>query len=164
MITLRDFEAADNALLLDFLNDELVTQYITAAIPQPYTQEDAQWWLHTGSKAGNIKAIEFNGDFVGCISATVGDFEYNRSAELGYWLGREFWNLGIATQAVGLFSEALFKKTPLVRLFVSVVADNKASIRVLEKNGFNHDALLEKASYKNGQFFNECLLSKVSST
>jgi RimJ/RimL family protein N-acetyltransferase len=161
-ITLRKFEQSDSSLLFTYLNDEKVTQYITSAIPQPYTKEDVQWWLNVGSKVEHIRAIELNGTLVGCISATVGSFEYNRSAELGYWLGRDYWNQGIATNAVAQFSEALFKSTDIVRLFVSVVAENKASIRVLENNGFTHDALLEKASFKQGKYFNECLLSKIS--
>tara|TARA_B110000467_G_C18311082_1_gene478179 strand:- start:336 stop:848 length:513 start_codon:yes stop_codon:yes gene_type:complete len=162
MISFRDFKKTDSVSLLAYLNDEKVTQYITNAIPQPYTQEDAQWWLNVGSKADYIKAIEFNGIFVGCISATMGCFEYSRSAELGYWLGRAYWNQGIATQAVKQFSEMIFSSTDVVRLCVSVVSDNKASIRVLEKNDFTHDALIEKASFKKGQFFNECLLSKIA--
>ena len=137
MIKLRDFVSSDSTLLAVYLNDEKVTQYITDAIPQPYTQSDVQWWLNVGSKEENIKAIEVNGILVGCISATRGSFEYNRSAELGYWLGRKYWNQGIATQAVSEFSELLFNATDIVRLFASVVADNTASIRVLEKNNFH---------------------------
>jgi len=48
-----------------------------------------------------------------------------------------------------------------VRLFVSVVSENSASIKVLEKNGFTHEGLLKKASFKNGKFYDESLLSKV---
>lgn len=162
MINFRQFEQKDAALLVAYLNDVNVTQYITGAIPQPYTLGDAQWWLDVGSHVDYISAIEINGMFVGCISATLGDFEYDRSAELGYWLGREFWDKGIATQAVEQYSQMIFNATNIVRLFVSVVAENKASIRVLEKNNFKQDALLEKASFKKGQFYNEYLFSKIS--
>lgn len=162
MINLRPFKTADTDRLLSYLNDEAVTKYITDAISKPYTQSDAQWWIDVGSQSDYIKAIEFNGVFVGCISATVGSFEYGRSAELGYWLGREYWNQGIATEAVKVFTELLFKTPHIVRLFVSVVAQNGASVRVLEKNGYTHEGLLKQASFKDGQYFDECLLSKVS--
>jgi len=163
MITLRDFKDVDSALLLVYLNDGQVTQYITDAISKPYAQEDVQWWLKVGCKENYTKAIEFNGTFVGCISATKGSFEYSRSAELGYWIGREYWNQGIVTQAVKEFAELIFKSTNIARLFNSVVTENQASLRVLEKNAFTHDALIEKASFKKGRFFDECLLSKISS-
>jgi len=158
---LRDFTQTDIPLLLVYLNNTKVTQFISASIPQPYTNDDALWWINEGSQSEFIKAIEVNGVFVGCISATIGDFEYNRSAELGYWLGEEHWGQGIATNAVKVFSKDLFENTQLTRLFVSVVNENKASIRVLEKNNFEHEGLLRNASYKNGQFFDECVLSKI---
>lgn len=161
MITLRDFTSSDKTLLVEYLNNKLVTRYITAAIPQPYTFEDAQWWLTTGCLEGHVKAIEYNGVFVGCISAKVGDFEYSRSAELGYWIAEKYWNNGIATKAISLFTQRLFSTTDLVRLFVSVVSVNKSSIQALKKNDFTHEGLLQKASYKDGEFFDECILSKL---
>jgi len=161
MINLRLFKDSDTDLLLSYLNNNQVTQYITSAIPNPYTLIDALWWVDAGSKTQFIKAIEYHGIFVGCISATVGNFEYDRSAELGYWIGQEYWGQGIATAAVKMFSEFLFNETELVRLFVSVVNDNQASIRVLEKNDFIHEGVLINASYKNGQFFDEYVLSKI---
>jgi len=164
MINFRSFESADCAQLLAYLNDDRVTRYITASIPRPYQLADAQWWIDVGSQSPHIKAIEFDGVFVGCISASRGNFEYSRSAELGYWLAPQYWNRGIATQAVNEFSQHLFTSTDIVRLFVSVVAANVASIRVLEKNGFSHDGLLRNASYKNGTFFDEVILSKLIST
>jgi ribosomal-protein-alanine N-acetyltransferase len=161
MITLRKFVASDIDLLVSFLNNPEVTQYITGAIPQPYTKNDAHWWIENSAKSDYIKAIECKGAFVGCISATIGDFEYNRSAELGYWVARDLWNTGIATAAVKEFSNILFETTHIVRLFVSVVSSNGASIRVLEKNGYKLDGILNHASCKDGQYFNEHLLSKI---
>lgn len=190
MITLRSFKTADAELLVHYLNDKQTTQYITAAIPQPYTKDDASWWIeHANSSSPTdviIKGIEFNGVMVGCISATAGRFEYNRSAELGYWIGRiplnkeplskessdkkslskewpnkELWNQGIGTKALSLFVEELNNTTDFARLFVSVVACNGASIRVLEKNGFTFDGLLKQASYKNGEFYDECMMSRI---
>lgn len=161
MIKLRQFKTSDTNKLIAFLNTPEVTQYITSAIPQPYTKDDAQWWVENTYMSETIKAIEFNGTLVGCISATIGENEYNRSAEIGYWIAQEYWNKGIATQAVKQFGDALIQNTNIVRLFVSVVSTNGASIRVLEKNGYTLDGVLVNASYKNGQFFDEHLLSKV---
>jgi len=185
MITLRSLKATDVEWLVHYLNDKQTTQYITDAIPQPYTKDDANWWIEHANNSSPadviIKAIEFNGVLVGCISATAGRFEYNRSAELGYWIGRlplnqessckeslskewsnkELWNQGIGTKALSLFIEELNNTTDFARLFVSVVACNGASIRVLEKNGFTLDGLLKQASYKNGEFFDECMMSRI---
>jgi len=164
MIKLRPFNTTDSDLLVSYLNDNTVTQYITAAIAQPYSSDDALWWINVGSQSEYIKAIELDGTLIGCISANFGDFEYSCSAELGYWLGSNYWNRGIATQVVKTFTQSLFDNTDVARLFVSVVSDNKPSIRVLEKNGFTRDGLLKKASFKKGHFFDEYLLSKLNSS
>jgi len=161
MIALREFQASDVTLLVTHLNNSRVTQYITGAIAQPYTAADAQWWVDHSNSQPHIKAITLNGMFVGCISAQQGQFEYSRSAELGYWIGEQYWNQGIATKAVEQFSAALFNSTNLKRLFVSVVSTNVGSIRVLEKNEFVVEGVLKKASFKNGQFFDEHILSKI---
>jgi len=170
MISLRQFQTSDAELLVTYLNTAEVTQYITGAIPSPYTTDDALWWIEHANQTVHIKAIEYQGKFVGCISATVGQFEYAYSAELGYWIGKDFWDLGITTEAVKQFSESLFCTNKLSRLFVSVVAQNKASIRVLEKNGFSLEGVLKNASCKveatSGikQYFDEYLLAKVASS
>jgi RimJ/RimL family protein N-acetyltransferase len=167
MISLRQFQTSDAELLVSYLNTPEVTQYITASIPTPYTNTDALWWIEHARQtpyqahSNLIKAIEYKGNFVGCISATVGHFEYANSAELGYWIGKAFWNLGITTEAVKQFAELLFSTNKLNRLFVSVVAKNIASIRVLEKNGFVYEGTLKHASHKNGQYFDECLMAKL---
>jgi RimJ/RimL family protein N-acetyltransferase len=162
MIKLRQFKRSDTDLLVSYLNNPSVTQFVTSAIPQPYTLEDAIWWVENTAESEYINAIEFNGNLVGCISATQGEFEYSRSAELGYWVGEPHWNQGIATQAVREFTQYLFEALDFTRLFVSVVAQNKASICVLEKNGYTLDGVMKRASCKNGQFFDEHLLSKLN--
>jgi RimJ/RimL family protein N-acetyltransferase len=168
MITLRQFQTSDSEHLVTHLNTPDVIQYITGAIPSPYTKGDALWWIQHANQTDHIKAIEYQGQFVGCISATVGQFEYNNSAELGYWIGKCFWNLGITTEAVKQFSESLFCTNKLNRLFVSVVAQNKASIRVLEKNGFSLEGVLKNASFKVDantgvkHLFDEHLLAKLA--
>ncbi len=160
-VELRNFSISDVDLLVKYMNNTEVTQYITDAIPKPYSSNDAVWWVNHTEKSNLIQAIDVDGMFVGCISATRGNFEYSRGAELGYWVGRDFWNRGIATEAVSQFTASLFANTDIVRLFVQVVSTNVASMTVLKKNGYMCDGLLKNASYKNGQFYDEYLMSKI---
>jgi RimJ/RimL family protein N-acetyltransferase len=51
---------------------------------------------------------------------------------LGYWLGREFWGRGIATEALRLFVSEVAERP----LYADVAQTNVGSRRVLEKNGF----------------------------
>ena len=102
MITLRDFKPTDAPHIINTLNDEQVTRFLSSKIPFPYTQADANWWVNEGAKCGIIKAIEVDGLCVGCIGVIPGEFEYSRSGEIGYWLSQQYWGQGIITQAIGL--------------------------------------------------------------
>lgn len=55
---LRDFNQDDIGCLVKFLNNKNVTKYLTSRIADPYTIQDAEWWVNTGNKTGIVKAIE----------------------------------------------------------------------------------------------------------
>lgn len=66
------------------------------------------------------------------IAGHVVCFEQFGRREVSYWLGREFWGRGIATEALAQFLGMIDTRP----LFARAAKDNIASIRVLEKNGF----------------------------
>jgi RimJ/RimL family protein N-acetyltransferase len=66
------------------------------------------------------------------IAGNILCFRQDDKQLIGYWLGKEFWGRGIATEALALFLE----KIPFRPLYAYVVAHNIGSIRVLEKCGF----------------------------
>ncbi len=73
-------------------------------------------------------AIVSDGELVG----NLGVFPDVGKRAIGYWIGREYWGRGIATDAVRLFLTG-YPERPL---YAWVIATNAASIRVLEKCGF----------------------------
>ena len=75
-----------------------------------------------------IKTILFEGKVAGNIVC----FEQLGEREVGYWLGKEFWGKGIATQALKDFLKDI-KTRPL---YAHVAKHNIGSKRVLEKCGF----------------------------
>lgn len=75
-----------------------------------------------------IKTILFHGDVAGNIVC----FEQLGEREVGYWLGKQFWGKGIATQALKEF----LKEIETRPLYAHVAKHNIASRRVLEKCGF----------------------------
>ena len=74
------------------------------------------------------KTILFDGQVAGNIVC----WEMLGEREVGYWLGKEFWGKGIATEALKQFLDEV-KNRPL---FAHVARHNIASKRVLEKCGF----------------------------
>ena len=75
-----------------------------------------------------LKTIMFDGQVAGNIVSWEGAGEW----EVGYWIGKEYWGKGIATQALLLFL-GLVKTRPL---YAHVARHNIGSRRVLEKSGF----------------------------
>ncbi len=59
-----------------------------------------------------------------------------QSAVFGYWIGEPFARQGYMSEAVGAVAKFGFTRLGLHRLEASCIPDNKASARVLEKNGF----------------------------
>ncbi len=163
MINLRGFEIADTEHIIRHLNNEKVIKYLTTKIPYPYTANDASWWINTGSKEGITKAIDVHGKFAGVISVAIGEFQHSRSAEIGYWLGEEFWGKGVASEAVEQMTNQVFSSTEIVRLFAPVFDPNNASIRVLEKCGYELEGIFKKSVFKNGEFYNEHVYARVYS-
>lgn len=162
MITLRRYDENDIPLLVEYLNNPRVTAHLTSRIPQPYTINDAQWWVREGSTQGYTRAIEWENRLVGTIGANRGQFEFSRSAEIGYWLAEPFWGNGIATAALSAVTTEIFRDTDIVRLFANVVEGNTASCRVLEKCGYQQEALLQKAFFKHDIFNNAHLYVKLA--
>lgn len=75
-----------------------------------------------------IQTILFNNQVVGNILC----FEMEGEKEIGYWLGKEFWGKGIASEAVRQFLGQVMKRP----LYAHVTKHNRASQKVLEKCGF----------------------------
>ena len=60
---------------------------------------------------------------------------------LGYKLDQEYLNQGYMTMAVDMVTAYAFSVLGLHRLEANVMPRNKASLRVLEKNGFLNEGL-----------------------
>ncbi|GEK11341.1 GNAT family N-acetyltransferase [Pseudoalteromonas peptidolytica] len=160
MFQLREFNTNDVAPLVAILNDPEVTRYLSTKIPQPYTQQDALWWIEEGSKQGYIRAICDGQQLIGCIGVNPGEFEYQCSGELGYWLAKSHWGRGITHQAVLQIVTAVFNDTNIARVFASVFDENHASIKLLKKSGFEQEAILKRAIFKAGHFY-DCHIFSV---
>ncbi len=58
-----------------------------------------------------------------------------KDAEIGYWIGSQYWNRGYATEAVGILLDKAFS-IGIPKVWGQCLEDNIASYRVLEKCGF----------------------------
>jgi len=155
MIKLRDYAIADTERFAELANNENVSRYLIYTFPYPYTRQDAAQWIATGARANNAvtQAIEYRGEFVGTIGITPQTGWKAHSAEIGYWIGEEYWGRGIATAALRAMSETAFSTLGYKRLFAPVLGPNKASMRVLEKCGYSLEGILKREVSKDGSYY-----------
>lgn len=76
----------------------------------------------------------------------------DHSAELGYWVSRQRWNQGVASEAVRRIVEFGFDEIGLHRIFAHHMTINPASGRVLQKAGFRHEGTLRQHVRKYGRY------------
>jgi RimJ/RimL family protein N-acetyltransferase len=91
---------------------------------------NAHWTRIRRDPRVTIRTILVEGRVVGHV-ATFVDEAFGKQ-EVTYWIGKEFWDQGIATRALSRFL-AEFTKRPI---YGRAAQDNTGSIRVMEKCGF----------------------------
>lgn len=160
LCTIRPWQTGDQDALVRHANDRAIWRNVRDAFPYPYTPETARWWLSVSnpdSRNPRNFAIEVAGEAVGGVGLIPGTDVYARSAEVGYWLGREHWGRGLATEALRLLVDYAFDHYGFERLHAGVFGWNPASMRVLEKTGFTREGARRRAVFKDGEFTDEVM-------
>ena len=137
-ITLRALTLADSAALGEMATDTEVYRYLpTFLFEQKY--DDAAVVISRlydeCMEDALILGVYENREFCG-LAEFYGYKENIHKVSLGYRLQRKCWGRGIATQALGLMVDHLYTATDVEIITASTMIDNKASARVLMKNGF----------------------------
>jgi RimJ/RimL family protein N-acetyltransferase len=152
-IRLREWTFADAAELARLANNRKIWDNARDQFPHPYTVRKADEWIAAVLSKKPICnfAITVDGKLAGAIGIMLQEDVSRCSAELGYWVGEPFWNQGVATLAIMQILPIAWKSNPgLTRIFASVFDFNKASMRALEKSGFQLESIRKKAVIKNG--------------
>lgn len=165
MVELKQWEERDAQTLAKILNDKKILDNLRDGLPFPYTENDALFYINSCLNADKDKqfcyAICFNGKVVGSIGVFRQENIHFKTAEMGYYVGFEYWGKGITTGAVKLACKHVFDNTDIVRIYAEPFAENLASCRILEKNGFVLEGILHKNAYKNGKFRDMKMYAKL---
>lgn len=156
---LRPWSPEDAASLVKHANNPRVASNLRDGFPCPYTPSDARSWLEMVGRNSEdvILAIEVDGEAAGGIGLHGMKDVYRYNCEIGYWLSEAYWGSGIMSEAVGAMVDHAFTNTSWLRLFAAIFENNRASMRVLEKNGFKPEAIHRKAVIKEGKLLDEHL-------
>jgi RimJ/RimL family protein N-acetyltransferase len=100
----------------------------TAKDPSDRAAFDAHWRKIRDDESTINRTILVDGQVVGHVAS----FMQMGEREVTYWIGKEFWGKGIATQALA----TLLAEIPARPLYAAAAKDNIGSLRVLQKCGF----------------------------
>jgi ribosomal-protein-alanine N-acetyltransferase len=158
---LRPWRAGDETSLVRHANDREVWRNLRDQFPYPYTLADAAHWIGFASSQPRATslAIEVESQAVGGVSLRLNDDVERVAAEIGYWLGREFWNRGVMTAAVCAMTEYGFEQFALTSIYAVPFASNTASHRVLEKVGYAREGVLRRSAIKDGTVTDQVLFA-----
>lgn len=148
-----------------YICNNVERRFLSDRIPFPYTEADGKCWLDMvaaeDESNGLFRAVSVDGKIVGNITIERKSDVYRKDGELGYLLLEEYWSQGIMTEAVRQMCAEAFDKLGLIRISALVYAENIASQRVLEKNGFVHEGVKRQAAYKNEKLHDVYLYGKL---
>lgn len=151
---LRKWQKKDLESLVKYANNKKIYDNLRNVFPSEYKIEDGKLFLEIASNTPDeeeyLRAIEYEGEAVGCISIRREMDIHALCGEIGYWLGEPFWGLGIMPKAVREIVRCGFEEMGLIRIWAEVFAFNTSSIKVLEKAGFVKEGTLKKRIFKNG--------------
>ena len=159
---LRDWKTSDLKSLVAHANNFNIAKWLTNQFPFPYTENDGKVYIESASKEHKSKnfAIEIDGEAVGAIGIFPQSDIHAKTAEIGYWLSEKYWGNGIMPKAISEIVNYGFGTFDIVRIYARPFSTNKGSQRALEKAGFEREATLKKALYKNGEYLDEIIYSK----
>jgi [ribosomal protein S5]-alanine N-acetyltransferase len=160
----RPFLAADATSIASAANDRRIWLQLRDSFPHPYGLTDAEAWIR---RVGSVDpphslAIVVDRRAVGGVGIEPMTDVNHRSAEIGYWLGTDYWGRGIATEAVMLVTDWAFDAHRLVRIFAQPFASNVASRRVLEKAGYVLEGVMKRSAVKDSVVLDQCMYARLN--
>ena len=130
VVTLRDVIPSDLDIFFAQQQDPQANHMAAFTSRDPFDRDafDIHWTKIMSDDTIINKTILYNGE----VAGNIAKFTMFGLPEVGYWIGKEYWGKGIATQALTLF----LRIVTLRPLHAAAAADNRGSLRVLQKCGF----------------------------
>ncbi|MEZ4768603.1 MAG: GNAT family N-acetyltransferase [Caldilineales bacterium] len=148
-LVLRPFTLDDAADVQRLAGDPDIAD-TTLVIPHPYPDGAAESWINTHQERwdnglGIVCAITLrsSGELIGAISVLSISKQHGHG-ELGYWVGKPYWNNGYCTEAARGLIRFCFETLGLHRVHAYHFARNPASGRVMAKAGMRYEGTMRQ--------------------
>lgn len=151
-VELRPVEPDDHAFLVEHWNRRDVRLATNAE--EPLTADGVAGFVEDDDTVPFLVCAD--GEPVGTIWLFDVD-PVNGRGEVGYWIAEGHRGEGYATAAVDLMVEYAVAEKRLRRLVARVFEGNEASMRVLEKAGFEREGRLRDHYFVDGEYLDATL-------
>lgn len=155
-LILRPFTLADAPAVQRLASNREIAA-TTISIPHPYPEGQAERWISTHQERfeqgeGIIFAIVRRADEVLVGAVGLHPTPAHLHAEMGYWIGREYWSQGYTSEAAAAVLGYGFATLGLHRIFAEHMTHNPASGRIMQKIGMTYEGTLRQHMQKWGVF------------
>ena len=141
-LTLHTWQSSDWTAFHPIATDPEVMRFITGG--EPWTEEkirdfvDGEIRMYDQRGFCRWKLVEkASGEMIGFCG--VGFWRDYPDPEIGWWLARRFWRLGLATEAGRVALRDAFERVGLERIVSIAMPANTASTRIMEKLGLTFE-------------------------
>ena len=126
-------------------------------IPFPFAVENAKIWLdhcNLGIESGSSLRFAIREKEVGKLIGIIGLHidEEHQKAELGYWLGKDFWGKGYLAEGLKAVIKYSFTELNLNKIAATHFLFNPNSGKVMQKAGMKLEGLQRQEYLQNGKF------------
>lgn len=139
-LVLRPLSAGDAPVFHRLINDWEICRRLPDA-PFPYPAQLAVDWITAAAgdrarqRAEQFALVEAaSGALLGVAGLRLAKGQ--KTAELGYWLGRPYWGQGFGLEAARRLVDWAFAALPIGQITATAAADNDISIALLSRLGF----------------------------
>jgi [ribosomal protein S5]-alanine N-acetyltransferase len=154
-LNLRPFQLTDSLQVQELVKDGEIAE-TTTIFPYPLPDGYANEWIHSTHKAmGKGESFHFaiinnQNILIGCIYLFIN--KRHNKGEIGYWLGKPFWNKGYCTEAGEVIIKFGFEELGLNRIYADAFTKNPASSKVMQKLGLKYEGLLKQSCLYKGVY------------
>lgn len=138
-VTLKKITASDASGLSELINNDNVYRYLpTFLFERRYADiDEVIAKLYTECLEESLILGVFAGDELTGLIELYGLREEIHKVSVGYRFLERFWGKGLASEALSVLIRYLYDETDIEIITASTMVENKASARVLRKNGFD---------------------------
>ena len=119
-------------LIVSQIGDWEIAKWLSG-VPYPYTEQKAEEWLNNINDDDLLFSIFRNNSLIGGVGLSL---EEDNDLDLGFWIGRDHWGKGYATEAAMGLIKYTQKEFNFKQIKACYIKGNTGSSNVLRKLGF----------------------------